>query len=89
MEPRWGTWRVMVADVPGCAAEPATLGFGVQPLRGRMLDLHVRQPKARLFNSKKQVVAGNTGCSTFFMLGKVDVENHTTGARVELRWGTE
>ncbi len=33
-----------------------------------------------LFNRKKQLVVGNAGCSRFFVLGKVDVDDHTTVA---------
>lgn len=31
-----------------------------------------------LFNRKKQLVVGNAGCSTYFILGKVDVDEPTT-----------
>jgi Protein of unknown function (DUF3800) len=33
-----------------------------------------------LFNRKKQTIVGNTGSSSFFILGKVDIENPTTVA---------
>jgi hypothetical protein len=33
-----------------------------------------------LFNRKKQMIVGNAGCSSFFILGKADIENHTTVA---------
>lgn len=33
-----------------------------------------------LFNRKKQIVVGNAGCSTYFMLGKVDLDEPATMA---------